>query len=177
MRFGRDGNGAVVYVHTDTLPEWVPLADEGRVVTTWSDGMTSVLDAVADLGAATAAEIAAHPTVDVGQRQVLDHLETLRERGVLDRHQDPADGRRVVWCDDGVATVGAYGETEGLDAVSLAELDDEAVDELARSSSYTCEFVNSPGDGGTGPPTGGGREERGATHRANEGDPPPRGAD
>jgi hypothetical protein len=24
MRFGRDGNGAVVYAHTDTLPEWVP---------------------------------------------------------------------------------------------------------------------------------------------------------
>lgn len=29
MRFGRDGNGAVVCVHTDTLPEWVLIAGEG----------------------------------------------------------------------------------------------------------------------------------------------------
>ncbi|WP_135662155.1 hypothetical protein [Halorhabdus rudnickae] len=49
MRFGRDGNGAVVYVHTDTLPEWVPIADEGRVVSTWSDGKRDVLEALEDL--------------------------------------------------------------------------------------------------------------------------------
>jgi hypothetical protein len=49
MRFGRDGNGAVVYVHTDTLPEWVPVAGEARVLKTWSDGMQDVVTALADL--------------------------------------------------------------------------------------------------------------------------------
>ncbi|WP_459883088.1 hypothetical protein, partial [Halorubrum gandharaense] len=57
MRFGRDGNGAVVYVHTDTLPEWVPLAGEGRVVSTWSDGMRDVVEALEDLTTATTADV------------------------------------------------------------------------------------------------------------------------
>ena len=88
MRFGRDGNGAVVYVHTDTLPEWVPLAGEGGVLTTWSDGMRDVVDALEELTTATTADVVAHPAVDLSRQQVFDHLETLRERGVLQRKQD-----------------------------------------------------------------------------------------
>lgn len=49
MRFGRDEDSAVVYVQTDTLPEWVPLAGERRVLTTWSAGMREVIDAAANL--------------------------------------------------------------------------------------------------------------------------------
>jgi hypothetical protein len=172
MRFGRDGNGAVVYVHTDTLPEWVPLAGEGRVVSTWSDGMKGVLDAVGDLGRATAAEIAAHPAVDVGKRQVFDHLETLRDRGVLGREQDPSDGRRYIWQDAGVHEIGEHGDVD-LAPVEIEELDANVVDELARSSVYTCEFTHS---GGSTPSTDGHGDGRGATHpdRSVSGaDPPP----
>ena len=141
MRFGRDGNGAVVYVHTDTLPEWVPVAGEGRVVTTWSDGMKSVVRALETLGAATTAEIADHPAVEIGERQVLDHLDTLRNRGVVDRQQDGADGRRVVWRDDGVHRVNDHGDVE-LDPVDVDDLDKHEVRELARSSIYTWQFAN-----------------------------------
>jgi hypothetical protein len=141
MRFGRDGNGSVVYVHTDTLPEWVPIAGEGRVVTTWSDGMTGVLNAVEALGGGTTAEIASHPAVDVSTRQVFNHLETLRERGVVDREQDASDGRRVVWCDDGVHRVNDHGAVE-LDSVEVADADAGEVDALARTTTYTCHFSN-----------------------------------
>ena len=172
MRFGRDAGGAVVYVHTDTLPEWVPVADEGRVVRTWSDGMRAVLAALKDLGTATTAAIVDHDAVDISRQQVFDHLETLRDRGVLDREQDPDDGRRLVWLDDGLHRLGEHGDVD-LGAVDFDELDEDEVRKVARSSIYTWEFTNfsdTPPD----PPsprrsTGGG--DAGEAHRA--GDSPP----
>jgi hypothetical protein len=176
MRFGRDGNGAVVYVHTDTLPDWVPLAGEGRVVSTWSDGMEQVIRAVEDLGAAPTAEIAAHPAVDVDRRQVFDHLETLRERGVLDREQDAEDGRRVRWVDGGVHRLNDHGEVT-LDAVDLDDLGEGEVQELARSSTYTWEFLNR-GGGAAGDGTADVVEDLGTGGRPPTGDgPPPTDAD
>jgi len=176
MRFGRDGNGAAVYVHTNTLPDWVPLAGEGRVVSTWSDGMREILRALEDVEEATTAEIVAHPDVSVGRRQAFDHLETLRERGVLDREQDRDDGRKVRWIDDGIHRVNDHGEVE-LEPVELEELSDGEVEELARSSNYTWEFRNS----------GGGTDEKAdqygetpstvSDHPTNRGDRPPNGAD
>jgi len=174
MRFGRDGNGAVVYVHTDTLPEWVPLAGEGRVVTTWSDGMRAVVDALDELGSATTAAVAER--VDVGRRQVFDHLETLREQGVLVREQDPDDGRRVRWCDDGLERVGDHGEAD-LGDVSLDDLNNAEVAELARTTIYTWEFRNSAKRGGdtAGQPPD--KPERVAHAATDGGDPPPEVAD
>jgi hypothetical protein len=180
MRFGRDGNGAVVYVHTDTLPDWVPVAGEARVLKTWSDGMQSVADALADLGGGTTAEIAAHPTVNIGERQVLDHLNSLCDRGVLARHRDPDDGRAVRWADVGLDELNGHGAVE-LDTdtgFSLPALEDLEVHELGRMSHYyTWEFVNSA------PETVDARDQRGesTTRVADRGtsgaDPPPEGAD
>jgi len=154
MRFGRDGNGAAVYVHTNTLPDWVPLAGEGRVLTTWSDGMRDVVDALKDLTSATTAEVVAHPTVNLSRQQVFDHLETLREREVLQRQQDTEDGRRVLWRDDGLHRLGEHGQVE-LQPVDLENLDDDEVRKLARSSIYTWEFTNLPAEdvGLTGDPS------------------------
>jgi hypothetical protein len=141
MRFGRDGNGAAVYVHTDTLPEWVPIAGEGQVLNTWSDGMRSVMKALEDLESGTTAAVASHPAVDVCQRQVSNHLETLRERGVLSRERDADDGRRFIWFDACLDRVDDHGEvelptTEMYDCPTSSE-----VDELSRNTVYTCEFV------------------------------------
>jgi len=176
MRFGRDGNGAVVYVHTDTLPDWVPLASEGRVVSTWSDGMRDVVEALEGLTTATTADVVAHPAVDLSRQQVFDHLENLRERGVLGREQDTEDGRRVVWRDDGLHRLGEHGDVE-LDPVDLEDLDADEVRKLARSSIYTWEFTNrlecSDSQGGQ-------RGETEATTTAKGtagGDRPPTGAD
>jgi len=176
MRFGRDGNGAVVYVHTDTLPDWVPLAGEGRVVSTWGDGMRQVVRAVEDLGTAPTAEIADHPAVDVGRRQVFDHLETLRRRGVLDREQDGEDGRRVRWVDDGIHRLNDHGEVT-LDAVDLDDLGGCEVQELARSSSYTWEFLNRGGGSATEDGDAVDVGPRTSDHPASRGDSPPDPAD
>ncbi len=140
MRFGRDGEGATVYCHTAALPEWVPLAGEGRVLKTWSEGMRSVLTALEDLESATTAAVAAHPSVDICQRQVFDHLETLRDRGVLSREDNPEEKRGVVWFDTGLARVGDHGEVE-LPTTEIGDLTTEEVDELARNSVYTPEFM------------------------------------
>lgn len=136
MRFGRDGNGAIVYVHTNTLPDWVPIAGQGRVVNTRSEGMRQVLDAAQDFREWTTAELAGHPTIDIGKRQVLGHLNRLHERGYLSRRKDPDDKRRKLWEDAGLDCVGEYGDVE------LPEIEPEEVDELARINNYTWEFVN-----------------------------------
>jgi len=141
MRFGRDGNGAVVYTHTDTLPEWAPITGEARVTNTRSDGERAVISALEDLGTATTEAIQEHPDVELSRQQVFTHLERLRERGVLDREQDTEDGRRYVWKDDGLHRVNDHGEVE-LDPVELDELDEETVRKVARSSIYTWEFTN-----------------------------------
>ena len=176
MRFGRDGNGAVVYMHTDTLPEWVPIAGEARVLKTWSDGRRAVLEALEELGEATTAEVVEHPAVDLSRQQVFDHLEELREDGVLDRGQDPEDGRRVVWTDDGLQAVNEHGDVD-LEAVDLEDLDDDEVRKLARSVVYTWKFTNPPAEdaGSLGEATGDAPPPSRAA--ATGGTPPPDDAD
>jgi len=136
MRFGRDGNGATVYVHTNTLPEWVPITGGGRVINTWSDGMKQVLDAADDLEEFRTRELAEHPAVDVSERQVFDHLNTLAERGYLAREHA---GKGYTWRDDGLHEVTDHGDAD-LDTVNLEDMGGESVQEVARSSIYTWEF-------------------------------------
>jgi hypothetical protein len=169
MRFGRDGNGAVVYVHTNTLPDWVPLAGEGRVVSTWSEGMRQVLDAVRDDDAWRTRDVADHPAVEISERQVRDHLHTLVERGYLSRH---GEGRGYVWRDDGLHRVGAHGDVE-LDPISIEGFSEEEVAEVSRMTNYTWEFRNSasePGLLGSDPAGAGGDA---ATPAADHSDAPP----
>jgi len=146
MRFGRDGNGAVVYVHTDTLPEWVPLAGEGRVVATRSDGERQVLAAAEDLTEWSTADLTAHPAVEIGERQVFNILQDLADRGVLAREREGCGYR---WTDDGLETVSEYGDADlELDDVDAGVLDvtgGETDQEMARTSTYTWNFRTSPG--------------------------------
>jgi len=117
MRFGRDGNGAVVYVHTDTLPEWVPLAGEARVVRTQDDGERQVLDAIEGRDYWTTTEIAADDGVDVSARRVRQILDDLAADGVLEKGAHRDDGRATKWRDTG---------TDALDDhVELPDFEDE----------------------------------------------------
>jgi hypothetical protein len=151
MRFGRDANGAVVYVHTDTLPEWVPLAGEGRVITTWSEGMRQVVEAARDCESWRTTEIAEHFAVEVGQRRVFDILEDLRDRGYVKREHE---GRGYTWHDDGLHEMGESGEVE-LAPVDVDELTDNQVAELARTDYNTWQFRNSDGEYHTSQPATG----------------------
>jgi hypothetical protein len=89
--------------------------------------MREVLAALEELdGAARTADVAAHDAVENGERQVLNVLEDLRDRGVLDRQRDAADGRALVWQDDGLHRIGEHGEVE-LDPVDVGALTDDEV--------------------------------------------------
>ena len=167
MRFGRDGNGATVYVHTNTLPDWVPVAGEGRIVSTWSDGMREVLEAAESLEEWTTAELAAQ--VSISERQVREHLHRLVDRGVLDVE---VEGRGYVWRDDGLHRVSEHGEVE-LAPVDIDDLSAENVAEVARSSTYTWDFRNTAADKRAPPENGesGHRSVAGAT--SSGGDRPP----
>lgn len=141
MRFGRDGKGATVYVHTNTLPEWVPIAGEGRVHRTWSDGRKAVLEAAAGRDEWTTAELASD--VSIGERQVRNHLHDLVSEGVVNAlHR----GNGFVWRDDGLHRVSDHGDVD-LEPVEVDDLTAEETAELARSSIYTWEFRSSPPEG------------------------------
>lgn len=144
LRFGRDGNGAVVYVHTDTLPEWVPVAGVGRVIRTRARGERQLLDALGESGWTDwrTADLAEHSDVSLSERQIRTHLHRLAEEGHLDVS---VENGGYVWRDDGLHRIGDHGEVE-LDAIDLDELGEHEAAEVARSSSYTWSFRSSPGD-------------------------------
>lgn len=167
MRFGRDGNGATVYVHTNTLPDWVPVAGEGRIVSTWSDGMHEVLEAAESLEEWTTAELAAQ--VSISERQVCEHLHRLVDRGVLDVE---VEGRGYVWRDDGLHRVSEHGEVE-LAPVDVDDLSAENVAEVARSSTYTWDFRNTAADKRAPPENGESGHRSVAGAMSNGGDRPP----
>ncbi|MDQ2072807.1 hypothetical protein RBH20_09700 [Haloarcula sp. H-GB4] len=174
MRFGRDGNGAVVYVHTDTLPDWVPIADEGHVLTTWSDGMRQVVAAAADLKEWTTADLAAHPDVDIGERQVRAHLTTLAENHDVVARE--AEGCAFVWRDNGLHRLGDHGEVK-LTPIDLDDLSNEESAELARSSTYTWQFRTPVETQGMPTPDRGGSPGASDNHAATGGGPPPNESD
>jgi hypothetical protein len=144
MRFGRDGNGAVIYVHTNTLPSWYPTEtetpDDDAVVRPRSEAERDVIRELRRRGEGRTAELS-EAVDDVTRRRVLQILNRLKTRGVVDA---TVDGRGYVWHDDGLHRVNDAGDVD-LDTVDLDELPDEEVHEIGRSSTYTASFVNSDG--------------------------------
>lgn len=136
LRFGRDERGATVYVHTSALPNWVPLAGKGQVVTTRSIGMRRVIEAAKDRDEwRTTALLDA---VDIGERQVREHLNTLHAEGVIDRE---SEGRGYTWRNTGLHEVNEKG-TVDLWPLTEHELSEDEVAEVARSTINTWEFRN-----------------------------------
>jgi hypothetical protein len=177
MRVGRDGGGATVYCHTNTLPEWVErepadgservLAGEGRVLRARSDGERQVLDALASAGwdRWRTADLADHPEVEIGERQVRTHLNRFVREGYLAAEHE---GRGLVWRDDGLHRVSDRGEVE-LPAVEPDTIEDGAVAEVPRCSTYTWDFRKTRA---AGERSGGGTVEQ-AESASDTPDPPP----
>lgn len=135
--------------------------------------MKQVVTAAAELGTWRTRDLVEHPDVEVGERQIRKHLHALAERGYLTVE---VEGRGFVWEDDGLHRLGEHGDVE-LDAVSINELTEVEVAELARSSIYTWEFTNPPAEdaGSTGDPSLATTDP--ARAPANGGDRPPDDAD
>jgi len=136
LRFGRDGQGATVFVHTSALPDWVPLAGKCEIVSTHSDGLQQVLAVAAELDEWTTAELAQR--IDIGERQVRKHLKQLHADGFIDRE---SQGRGFVWRDTGLHKVNEHGKVD-LTPVQQDTVSDEQVAELARNTINTWEFRN-----------------------------------
>ncbi|WP_338739375.1 bifunctional DNA primase/polymerase [Haloplanus salilacus] len=93
LRFGRDGDGANIYVHTAALPEWVPVEAEGHIER-WSKGtreVVEVLEAKAPNEWRTA-DVA--EKVDISTRQVRTNLDQLAEAGYVEKR---TEGRGITW--------------------------------------------------------------------------------
>jgi hypothetical protein len=117
-RLGGGGNGAVIYVHTDTLAEWVPIAGEGQVIRPKTDGERQVLDAVDALGRDywTTAEIA--DAVEIGARRVRQILNRFVDRGVVRKGQATEDGRAVEWADAGLEELPEHVDLPDVDVAA-----------------------------------------------------------
>jgi predicted transcriptional regulator len=120
MRFGRDGGGATIYVHTAALPEWIPV--EKRLSRTaidrWSSGRKRGMEQILAVLRANqnsswkSGEVANQ--VEITRRQVRDHLNKLVEYGYLDRHQE---GRGHVWTDVALDQISERGHVDFSDTV------------------------------------------------------------
>lgn len=119
LRFGRDGNGAIVCIHTSAVPDWLPVHGKGQVLTTWSDGQRQAIQEIADGWSGSAAELS--DRIGVGTRQCRNILNGLADRGAVERSRDPDDGRRYEWEATDLDALPVYGET------SLPEVGDSAV--------------------------------------------------
>lgn len=173
MRFGRDGGGATVYVHTNTLPEWVPVAGEGRVIQTWSDGMRQVVEAATGLTEWTTRDLAEHPAVEIGESQIRRNLHALAERGAVSVE---TEGNGFVWRDDGLHRLGEHGEVE-LEPVDPDELTEEESARMARTTTYTWYAVTSAPDRSESGGSALRPSEPGGPAPVDGSEPPPRGGD
>ena len=110
MRFGRDGDGATVYVHTNTLPEWVPIVDEGSVLRTRNGKEQSIIRALRDLcDEWRAGDVYRHPAVDCSDRHTRRVLAKLADEGWLDRTYE---GGGYVYHDTGLDRINEHAEVE-----------------------------------------------------------------
>jgi hypothetical protein len=110
LRFGRDGNGATVYVNTNTLPEWVPAKRVGGVLTTKGDGEREAVEALTDLGGTgTAAEVIEHDAVTVSDKTVYRVLDRLADDGRVEKSW--TDGRNV-YTVEGFGDLNEHGDVD-----------------------------------------------------------------
>lgn len=109
MRFGRDGSGATVYVHTAALPEWVERAATVAEIRPWKAGMHEVLAAIRDTDAAEWRTRDVVERVSISEQQTRAHLHTLHDFGYVGRRRE---GRGYTWSDKALCKIGSRGHVE-----------------------------------------------------------------
>ncbi|WP_323675260.1 hypothetical protein [Halorubellus sp. PRR65] len=115
MRFGRDGGGATVYVHTSALPEWVPCEVVVPRIHTWvgpKDGMKKVIAAIGELDCAEWRSSEIVERVPLSAQQVRTHLNRLEEFGFLNSRRGSGRGKPFIWSDNGIRSVGKCGHVD-----------------------------------------------------------------
>lgn len=128
LRFGRDGGGATIILHTSAYPDWLPIAGHGKI-DSWSEGMREVVEAWQDLPAVavTASDVADHDAVSVSDRRVRSLLSMLAEdHGLVEQEKGEGANGAHLYADAGVKDL----ERTELAEVDLPEVDDEELAEM-----------------------------------------------
>jgi hypothetical protein len=129
LRFGRDGGGATVYLHTDTLPEWVPVAGRGRVLSTYDKSSSMIQTIKAAIHADdpfTKHDVLDHDEVTVGERTVKRRLRDLAATDLLDREVQGGSAATLYRLNPGAIT----------DVKREGEVNLDGEDEFAGQHSY-----------------------------------------
>ena len=146
LRVGRDGHGSVFVFDTCAFPDWVPVEEGVADVSAWSEAEQSIREAWSEFSAAereggvTTAAVSEAAGTAVGERHTRTCLDRLASRGYLEKHDDPDDGRRVVWVDTGLAAVGEQQAAE----INLPDIETDPCSEDEESGRSNSLYVNSP---------------------------------
>lgn len=106
LRFGRDGEGATVYVHTAALPEWVEREEPIPEIWSWPPGMYQILEAIKETGGREWRTSDITSRVSVSAQQVREHLHTLARFGFVSYRQE---GRGYTWSNESLSEIGQQG--------------------------------------------------------------------
>lgn len=108
MRFGRDGNGARVFIHTSAVPDWVPryATPEECHISTHTCAREGVIRALSELSTADTSTIAIHPAVTCSKQYVRRVLHELVASGYIkNRYRGPG----YVWADLNLSSMSQFG--------------------------------------------------------------------
>lgn len=127
MRFGRDGDGATVYVHTGALPDWVECEQLNFEITTWNrgkqKGRQEIVDAIKHLPDWPSAEWTTSELRDLViernsytekqdrdtvRRRVQYNLKKLKQDGLISSRQRVPKGTHY-WSNERLHDAGKFG--------------------------------------------------------------------
>ncbi|WP_136342251.1 hypothetical protein [Halapricum salinum] len=118
LRFGRDSGGAIVYVHTAALPQWVErskIVDRSQIQP-WSDGMVDILQTIRKLDGDEWRTNDIADQIDLSGTQTNTNLNTLHDLGYLCKR---TVGRGEMWSDKNLAEISTYGYVRFNDAAPV----------------------------------------------------------
>ena len=109
MRFGRDGDGATVYVHTAAIPHWVGVDESIPSIRPWSDGMSEIINVIEHLEEDNWGTLKVAKKVSISEQQVRSHLKSLHNFGYIAK-QKP--GKGYIWSDNSMSDIGIHGNVD-----------------------------------------------------------------
>jgi hypothetical protein len=128
LRFGRDGGGATVALHTSAYPDWLHIEDYGSIEP-WSEGMRELVEAWQDLpdSAVTSSDVAEHDAMSKSDRRVRSLLEkAVTDHGLLTRREGEGPNGAHLYADAGMSAL----EEEGMAEMEMPDLEDETMEDL-----------------------------------------------
>ncbi|RDI70333.1 hypothetical protein DWB78_00565 [Halopelagius longus] len=109
MRFGRDGEGATVYVHTAALPNWVKRSEPIPDVKKWSSGMREIIEAIQNHTEETWVGHDIADEVSISYQQVMVNLRSLEDLGYIVSEKS---GKTKIWSTKSLDSVGDFGHVQ-----------------------------------------------------------------